>query len=118
LIVLQKECDRAWTMTDGPDEDSDEGQYTQAMDDYRHILELILANWVLNTSNPVPKCSQLYLVLVDFKVHNWKHFHLNLCVSPLTFDELVRYIQDHPIFQNCSNCLQYPVKIHLAIALF
>ncbi|KAF8805035.1 hypothetical protein BYT27DRAFT_7105649, partial [Phlegmacium glaucopus] len=45
-------------------------------------------------------------------------FCLNLCVSPSTFDELVRYIQDHPIFQNHSNCPHYPVKIQLAIALF
>jgi hypothetical protein len=103
---------------DEPDADSDEEQYTQTMDDYGHILELILANRVLNTSDPVPKCSQLYLVLVDFKAHDWKHFRLNLRVSPSTFDELVGYIQDHPIFQNRSNCPQYPVEIQLAIALF
>jgi len=103
---------------DPPDGDSDEGQYNQVMDDYGHVLELILANRVLNTSDPVPKCSQLYLVLVEFKANDWKRFRLNLRVSPSTFDELVGYIQDHPIFQNRSNCPQYPIEIQLAIALF
>jgi hypothetical protein len=103
---------------DPPDGDSDEGQHDQVMNDYGHILELILASQVLNASDPVAKCSQLYLVLIGFKANDWKQFCLNLRVSPSTFDELVGYIQNHPIFQNRSNCSQYPVEIQLAIALF
>lgn len=88
------------------------------MSHYADLLELIHTTRVLNPNN-VPKCSQLYLVLVEYKEDDPKRFRRNLRVSPSTFDALVACLKDHPIFHNKSlTAQQYPVEIQLAIALF
>jgi len=52
------------SLMDQDNGDSEDERHTQNMTDYSEILELLLASRVLNSSGPVPKCSQLYLVLV------------------------------------------------------
>jgi hypothetical protein len=98
--------------------DSEDEKHAQNMANYSEILGLLLASRVLNSSGPVPKCSQLYLVLVEFKEGDSLRFRRNLRVSPDTFDELVQRIADHHVFHNQSNCQQFPVEIQLAITLF
>jgi hypothetical protein len=49
---------------------------------------------VLNP-HEVPKCSQLYLVLVQFKANDLKQFCQNLRVSPRTFDAAGILCQTH-----------------------
>lgn len=88
---------------------------------YTERLEAILSSRYLasaTSATPVPKSSQLYLVLVEFKADKPRNFRLNLRVSPSTFDRLVERIEDHPIFYNRSNSMQFPVEIQLAIALY
>jgi hypothetical protein len=103
-----------------PEEASDAEQtiHLQNLTSYNNLLETILASRLLNPRTPVPKSSQLYLVLVEFKIDKPNHFHRNLRVSPSTFDELVNRIKDHSIFENQSNNMQFPVEIQLAIALY
>lgn len=96
--------------------DSQDRQFS-AMASYTTLLQDVLGNRTLYR-NTVAKCSQLYLVLVDFKNHDHKRFRRNLRVLPSTFDGLVAAIEDHPVFENNSNRKQFPVEIQLAIALF
>ena len=81
------------------------------------LLRVITETCVLNP-NLVAKCSQLDLVLIDFKFYDPKRFRHNLRVSPSTFDSLVEMIATHPIFLNNSYVSQAPVKKQLAIAMF
>ena len=92
--------------------------HLENMSHYANLLELILATHVLNPTN-VPKCSQLYLVLVEYKEDDPKCFRRNLRVSPSTFDALVVCLEDHPIFHNKSHTAQqYPIEIQLVIVPF
>jgi hypothetical protein len=61
---------------------------------------------------------QLDLVLINFKDDNPKQFCYNLCISPNTFDSLVKMIEDHPVFLNTLCNSQNPVRVQLAIRLF
>ena len=66
----------------------------------------------------VAKCSQLGLILIDFKSHDPKRFQHNLRVSASTFDSLLEMIKTHPIFLNDANILQSPVNKQLAVVMF
>jgi hypothetical protein len=80
------------------------------------LLQLITETCILNP-NWFAKCSQLYLILINFKQDDLKEFHLNLCVSPDTFDGLVKMIEDHHVFTNKSYISQTLVSEQLAMAL-
>jgi hypothetical protein len=81
------------------------------------VLRVITETRVLNP-NLVAKCSQLDLILVDFRFHDPKRFRHNLRVSASTFDHLLEMIKTHPIFLNDTNNSQGPVSKQLAIAMF
>ena len=98
--------------------DTEAAVHLQHVLSYTERLEAILASRYVNPRTPVPKSSQLYLVLVEFKADHPRNFRLNLRVSPSTFDELVTRIENHPIFQSRSNSQQFPVEIQLAIAMY
>jgi hypothetical protein len=54
-----------------------------------NFLQVITETQVLYP-HKVTKCSQLDLVLINIKGNNLKWFCYNLCVSPNTFDDLVK----------------------------
>ncbi|KAF6741816.1 hypothetical protein DFP72DRAFT_832149, partial [Ephemerocybe angulata] len=67
---------------------------------------------------PVPKASQLSLVLVDLR-NDTARFRRNLRVSPDTFDAIVAAIEDHEVFHNKSlTAKQFPVEIQLAVTMY
>jgi hypothetical protein len=63
-------------------------------------------------SQKVLPCGPTYLhhVLGTLKNCHPDHFCEALCVSPLTFDKLVNWIKNDPVFSNNSNCSQMSVK--------
>lgn len=70
-------------------------------------------------NNPVPKLSQLSLVLHQYRAENPKNFRRNLRVLPATFDALHSKIQDHPVFSSPGSLRpQLPVEHQLAITLY
>jgi hypothetical protein len=81
------------------------------------LLQVFTETRVLNP-HLVAKCSQLHLVLVDFKFHDPKRFRHNLRVSASTFNSLLDMIKTHPVFMNNANVSQGPVSEQLAVALF
>jgi hypothetical protein len=98
------------------DTDSDE-ERTIFMGMTGDLLLVITETRVLNP-HLVAKCSQLDLILVNFKFHDPKCFRHNLRVSASTFDCLLEMIETHTIFLNDMNNLQGPVSRQLAIAMF
>ena len=81
------------------------------------LLQVITETRVLNP-HLVTKCSQLDLILIDFKLCNPKRFRHNLRVSASTFDSLLKIIETHPIFFNDGNFPQGPVAKQLAVDCF
>ena len=82
------------------------------------LLQVITETRILNP-HLVAKCSQLDLILINFKLHDPKHFRSNLVrVSAGTFDSLLVIIDTHSIFLNNANISQIPVSKQLAIAMF
>jgi len=81
------------------------------------LLRVITETRVLNP-HLVAKCSQLDLILLNFKFHDPKRFRHNLRVSASTFDSLLEMIETHPVFLNDANVSQGPVNKQLAIAMF
>ncbi|KAG8916773.1 hypothetical protein FRC01_002878, partial [Tulasnella sp. 417] len=82
-------------------------------------LEGLSEIWVFFPNNPVPKLSQLHLVLHQYRAENPKNFRRNLRVLPATFDALHTKIQDHPIFSHPGSLRpQLPVEHRLAITLY
>lgn len=67
---------------------------------------------------PVPKLSQLDLVLTGYRELHPRHFHRNLRVAPDTFDALLSLIEGNAIFHSVSGPPQLPVIYQLAIVLF
>ena len=105
----------------GPDSesvqaDTDE-EYSVAMTETADLLQVIMETRVLNP-HEVPKCSQLHLVLVDFKRDDPRRFRQNLRVSPTTFDSLLEMVEGHAVFTNNSYVSQTPVDEQLGITLF
>lgn len=92
-------------------------EHTSMMAGMADLLQVIMATRVLNP-HEVAKCSQLHLILVDFKASDLKRFRQNLRVSPSTFDSLLKRIENDPIFYNNSYTSQIPVHEQLAITLF
>jgi hypothetical protein len=80
-------------------------------------LQTIAETRILNPHD-VAKCSQLDLVLVEFKTDDPKRFRQNLRVSPSTFDSLLKMIERHLVFTNNSYRSQVPVNAQLAITLY
>ena len=81
------------------------------------LLQVIVETRILNP-HQVAKCSQLQLVLHDFKQDDPKRFCNNPHVSPSTFDSLLDMIQGDSVFFNKSHHSQIQVSAQLAITLF
>lgn len=97
--------------------DDEDEIHAQRMSDFADLLQGISETRVINP-HKVDKCSQLYLVLVQFKFNDPKRFRRNLRVNPDTFDVLVARIEQDPLFSNNAYTQQFPVEIQLAIALY
>lgn len=110
----------------GYEADSDDNLSTDAEEDILFINRLAALqeriNHLTNTRvlfpNRVHKVSQLYLVLVLYKEDDHKRFRQNLRVNPETFDELIKRIDDDPIFMSDGPQDQMPLDEQVAIALF
>src|SRR5260370_38361222 len=59
-----------------------------------------------------------WLVLECYKEDDATCFHQNLHISPCTFNILISFIEDYPIFHNNSNNGQCPISSQLAITLY
>jgi hypothetical protein len=84
---------------------------------YRELMNDISTTRVLLRAPPVPKSSQLHL-LDHWRLHSPDRFRRKLRVEPETFDALVELIINNPVFQNDSNCPQFPAHLQLCIFLF
>ena len=73
---------------------------------------------VLFHKPPVPKLSQLELVLSSYRIHHPNRFHHNLRMSPKTFDAILNHIRDDPVFYSDSNNAQLPPSYQLAVFLW
>ena len=101
---------------DGTDCDTDE-EHSLIMGITADLLQVITETRVLNP-HLVDKCSQLGLILINFKFDDPKRFRHNLRVSTSTFDSLQEMIETHPIFLSDAYVSQCPVSIQLAIAMY
>ena len=81
------------------------------------LLQIIMETRVLNP-HLVDKCSQLDLILINFKFNDPKRFRHNLRVSASTFDSLLEMIKTHPVFLNDAYTSQSPVNRQLAVPMF
>ena len=93
------------------DTDSDE-ERTIFMGMTGDLLLVIMETHIFNP-HLVAKCSQLDLILVNFKFHDPKRFRLNLRVSSSTFDCLLEMIETHTIFLNDTNTVAIKSIHHL-----
>lgn len=89
-----------------------------SLDAIKQFLEALEATRVLYPNDPVPKVSQLGLVLFDYRESHPARFRRNLRVSPDTFDRLCDSLRGDEGFQNNSRHRQAPVEIQLAIFLY
>lgn len=96
------------------DEDTIHAAHMSAL---AELLKAVAETRVINP-HKVAKCSQLYLVLVNFKQDDPKRFSRNLRVSPQTFDALVARIENNPVFSTGAYVEQAPVEIQLAVVLY
>jgi hypothetical protein len=94
-------------------------------DAYHHTLcrlhdyfVAVVNTCILFSNGPVPKVSQLHLVLEWYRKHHEAQFCRNLHVHPLTFDEILYRIEHDPIFYSDLNNNQTPISHQLAIMLF
>lgn len=82
------------------------------------FLKALEATRVLYPNVPVPKLSQLSLVLFDYRDSHLERFKRNLRVSPTTFDKLCDLLRLDEVFQNRSKHPQAPVEVQLAVFLY
>ncbi|KAF7368124.1 DDE Tnp4 domain-containing protein [Mycena sanguinolenta] len=123
------ESDWDWSSAvDGDDEESDDDSDSGSAADGRPSL---LRRWIREEidsmyqrryeqpRDELPRGpSYLHHVLTALKNGRPDHFRQNLRVSPLTFDTLVKALEDDPIFFNNSNQPQLPVEHQVAVALY
>ncbi|KAF8294149.1 hypothetical protein DL93DRAFT_2127591 [Clavulina sp. PMI_390] len=107
-----------------PDSDDDDEElasfrlYALAIFTSAATLEFIQNQRVLFPNPPVPKNSQLLMLLNDFSANHSVRFRANLRMEPTTFDHILSLINDDPVFQNNSNITQIDPRYQLAIALY
>jgi hypothetical protein len=92
--------------------------YFSQIDLVLRFLHLATSTRVLFPLGEVPKVSQLDLVLNVYRTSHLKRFRRNIRVNPETFDALVDFIKEDPIFQSNSTKQQIPVQYQLAITLY
>ena len=91
--------------------------YTNWKRCYCELLHTIETTRILHPAPPIPKDSQFYL-LDHWRLHSPERFHRRLRIEPQTFDSLLSFIKDHPIFYNNSNNDQLAIYIQLSVFLF
>ncbi|KAF9032759.1 hypothetical protein BJ165DRAFT_1568231, partial [Panaeolus papilionaceus] len=57
-------------------------------------------------------------ILSHFKKHRPDHFRQELCITPKTFDALVKALKNDLVFQNNSQNKQMPIQHQITIALY
>src|SRR5260370_25451307 len=111
VIMLSSNCGtESSSGSDIPDE-LDEGRLCI-------MAGYISVTCVLFPNPPVPKDTQLHLVLTEYHHGHPHRFHHNLHVSPPTFDALVNLIQNDAVFRNNSINEQMLVEFQLAVFLY
>ena len=68
----------------------------------------------LNARNNIPKSDGIIKIMMDLPDHEFK---VLARMDKASFHEMVRLIENHPIFQNYSNHKQAPVWIQLMVVL-
>jgi hypothetical protein len=82
------------------------------------FLMALLETHILFSNGPIPKVSELDLVLMWYHETGDKQFQYNLQVKPSTFNSILQFIEGDPVFMSGGSPNQFPVEHQLAIALF
>jgi hypothetical protein len=85
---------------------------------FTQLIEMYANRYELPRAGLPRGPSYLHHVLVCLKDSRGDHFRQQLRINPTTFDALVAFIHDDPVFMNNSNNPQMPVEEQLAITLF
>ncbi|KAF7291261.1 DDE Tnp4 domain-containing protein [Mycena indigotica] len=110
-------CRFPWSQLFDGVADAQDELYLKNLAQIREHIVYLENTRVLNP-NIIHKLSQLYLVLELYKKDDEKCFRHNLRVSPETFDEILKRIQDHHVFVSEGPHDQFPIDKQLVIALF
>lgn len=87
--------------------------FDSQIENLRHELQ---TTRILQPRAPIKKAAQIQL-LDAWRNDNLLQYRKKIRVDPSTFDELLKLIQNHPIFYNNSNIPQVPVPLQLAVFL-
>ena len=69
------------------------------------FLQAMVWTHILFHKPPIPKLSQLELVLTSYHIHHPNHFCCNLRLSPKTYDAILSHIEDFTQTQITINSL-------------
>ncbi len=83
------------------------------------IIKMIACTRYLRVQSAVPKSGTLHLAWEHASSPNDHHrFVQMLRVTPESFQFILQLIENHPVFQTCSNRPQTPVQTQLAVTLY
>ena len=99
-------------------DDLGDEDYYKSMRHIHDFLQAMACTCILFHKPPIPKLSQLELVLTSYCIHHPNHFCCNLRLSPKTYDAILSHIEDDPIFYSDPNHNQLPPLYQLAIFLW
>src|SRR5258708_5443159 len=101
-----------------PSDDTSHSMHIQSLHHVYGFLHAMAHTHILFPNPPMPKVSQLELVLVSLRLNHPLHFHRNLRISPSTFNSLLSLIENDEVFFSDSNNYQMPQAYQFTILLF
>ncbi len=107
--------------SDDSQTEGDDTSHSMCIQSLHHVygfLHAMARTCVLFPNPPVPKVSQLELVLVSLHLNHPLRFCRNLRISPSTFDSLLSLIENDEVFFSDSNNYQMPQAYQFAMLLF
>jgi len=99
-------------------DDTSHSTHIQSLHHVYGFLHAMACTCILFPNPPMPKVSQLELVLVSLCLNHPLHFHRNLRISPSTFDSLLSLIENDKVFFLDLNNYQMPQAYQFTILLF
>src|SRR5260221_4605652 len=99
-------------------DDTSHSTHIQSLHRVYGFLHAMAHTRILFPNSPVPKVSQLELVLVSLHLNHPLRFRRNLRISPSTFNSLLSLIENDEVFFSDSNNYQMPQAYQFAILLF
>src|SRR5258708_18471892 len=99
-------------------DDTSHSMHIQSLHHVYGFLHAMACTCVLFPNPPMPKVSQLELVLVSLHLNHPLRFCRNLRISPSTFNSLLSLIENDKVFFSDSNNYQMPQAYQFAILLF